>query len=339
MEALLSRGLIPEKLIRWGIKQHLRKRIRDVAAMDISQAQENLNQIMEALRLSPIALKTDQVYRQFDEMPPYFFQLVMGKWLKYSCGLWTPKTANLTEAEENMLRLYIKRAEICNGMRVLDLGCGWGAFSLFAASRMPALKLTAVSNCSQQISYIKDRAEQMGLKNIHVITQDINDLELEQKFDRVISIEMFEHLRNYEELLARIAHWLTSEGKLFVQMFTHRELSYLFDEHEASDWLSRNFFAGGMIPSDHLLFYFNKDLRVQKHWLVNGQHYQKTAEAWLQHMKEHEDEILRIFRIHFGQDEAKWRNFWKIYFMSCAELGGFRSGNEWHVSHYLLAKA
>jgi len=338
MEALLSRGLIPEPVIRLSIQQLLRKRIADESKHDVAVSQEHLNSLIKQLKESPIAIETGEANRQHYELPPEFFKLVMGRWLKYSSGLWEGTTKDLTQAEENMLQIYLLRAGIQDGMEILELGCGWGSFSLYAAKRFPACKVTGVSNSKPQRDFIMKRAAELGIKNLEIITQDVNKLEMDRTFDRVVSIEMFEHMRNYEKLLGRISSWLKPDGKLFVHIFTHKNLAYLFEDNDASDWLTRNFFTGGIMPSDHLLFYFNKELRVDQHWVVNGQNYQKTSEAWLANMKTHEKEIMAIFRTHYKDEAQKWWNFWKIFFLSCAELWGFRQGNEWHVSHYLFSK-
>ncbi len=338
MDALLSRGLIPEQVIRLSIQQLLRKRLHDEAKGDVTEHQEQLNRLIRQLKESPIAIETGEANRQHYELPPEFFKFVMGRWLKYSCGLWEGSTTELSEAEENMLKLYVERAGIKDGMEILELGCGWGSFSLYVAHRFPGCKITGVSNSKPQREFIMKRAGELGVKNLEIITQDVNKLEINQRFDRIVSIEMFEHMRNYELLLGRIKGWLKDDGKLFVHIFTHRNLTYLFEDNDASDWLTRHFFSGGIMPSDHLLFYFNRDLRVDQHWVVNGQHYQKTSEAWLSNMKAHQKEIMEIFQTHYQDDAVKWWNFWKIFFMSCAELWGFRHGNEWHVSHYLFSK-
>jgi cyclopropane-fatty-acyl-phospholipid synthase len=315
MEAFLSRGLIPEPVIRLSIQQLLRKRIADESKHDVAVSQEHLNRLIKQLKESPIAIETGEANRQHYELPPEFFKLVMGRWLKYSSGLWEDSTKDLTQAEENMLQIYLLRAGIQDGMEILELGCGWGSFSLYAAKRFPASKVTGISNSKPQREFIMKRAAELGIKNLEIITQDVNKLEMD-----------------------RISGWLKPDGKLFVHIFTHKNLAYLFEDNDASDWLTRNFFSGGIMPSDHLLFYFNKDLRVDQHWVVNGQNYQKTSEAWLANMKAHEKEIMAIFRAHYQDEAQKWWNFWKIFFLSCAELWGFRQGNEWHVSHYLFSK-
>ncbi len=338
MEAMLSRGIIPESIVRFGIKRLLKRRIDDENAGDVEKNQDKLNNLIEKLRASPIAVETQEANRQHYELPAEFFELVMGRYLKYSSGYWGTNTNDLSAAEKNMLDLYIERADIKDGLNVLDLGCGWGSFSLYAARKFSNLSVTAVSNSAIQRKFILDRIEQWDLKNLTVITQDINNLEIKHDFDRIISIEMFEHMRNYEALLEKVASFLKTDGSLFVHIFTHKNLAYLFDDNDETDWLTRNFFTGGTMPSDHLLYYFNKDLSVQKHWVVNGHHYSKTSEAWLQNMKKNRKRIMEIFQVHYGDEAIRWWNFWKIFFMACAELWSFDQGNQWHVSHYLLKK-
>ncbi|SMF53386.1 SAM-dependent methyltransferase [Pseudobacteriovorax antillogorgiicola] len=338
MEQLLSRGVIPEPLIRIGIRQLLKRRISESSSDDVSVHQERINQLVAQLRKSPIAIETDKANTQHYELPSDFFRLFMGRYLKYSSGYWDPSTKTLDQAEQNMLELYIQRAKIQDNMRILDLGCGWGSFSLFAAQNYPHSEFTAISNSRIQKDFIESRIKALGLKNLEVLTMDANNLNLSTGFDRIISIEMFEHMRNYEALLCQLSDILNPGGKLFVHIFTHKNLSYLFEDKDSTDFLSRNFFSGGIMPSDHLLYYFNRDLRVQKHWVVNGQHYSKTSEAWLHNMKRNKSAVMKIFKSHYGSDAKKWWEFWKIFFMSCAELWGYEDGNQWHVSHYLFGK-
>ncbi|NRA65408.1 MAG: class I SAM-dependent methyltransferase [Pseudobacteriovorax sp.] len=338
MEAILSRGMVPEPVVRLGIKRLLKQRIRDESDSDVEVAQNRFNTLIENLKNSPIAIETKEANRQHYELPAQFFELVMGKYLKYSSGYWKEETKSLTEAEEAMLKIYLERADIQSGQKILDLGCGWGSFSLFAAQAYPDSEFTAISNSAIQRRFIEGRISSLGIKNLKVITQDINHLDLETKFDRIISIEMFEHMRNYEKLLEKVSHMMQPDGKLFVHIFTHKTLAYLFEDNDSTDFLTRNFFTGGTMPSDHLLHYFNKDLSVSKHWVVNGCHYGKTSEAWLENMKSHEKDIMAIFREHYGKEARRWWHFWKVFFMSCAELWNFESGNQWHVSHYLFQK-
>ena len=238
-----------------------------------------------------------------------------------------------------MLALTCTRAELADGQEVLELGCGWGSLSLFMAAHYPKSRITAVSNSRTQKAYIDEQARQRGLQNLRVITADMNEFQAEGTFHRVVSVEMFEHMRNYEKLMERIARWLEPGGKLFVHIFTHKELAYLFEVKDDTDWMSKYFFTGGIMPSDSLLLYFQRDLSIEQHWRVSGGHYQKTAEAWLANMDGRREQILPLFEETYGADQAvKWWSYWRIFFMSCAELWGFRGGTEWFVSHYLFSK-
>jgi cyclopropane-fatty-acyl-phospholipid synthase len=227
----------------------------------------------------------------------------------------------LSEAEEAMLALTCERARIEDGQAILDLGCGWGSFALYAAERFPGARITAVSNSQVQRRWIEERAP----ANVDVITADANELEVDRSFDRVVSVEMFEHMRNYEALLERVARFLEADGLLFVHVFCHRYLAYAYD----GGWMARRFFTGGTMPSADLLPRFDRHLRVVQRWLLDGTHYARTAEAWLERLREHEDEIAARFGRGFLAD-------WRVFFLACAELWGYRDGREWLVAHYLL---
>jgi cyclopropane-fatty-acyl-phospholipid synthase len=239
-----------------------------------------------------------------------------------------------------MLELTCSRAQLKDGQEILELGCGWGSLSLFMAQRYPNSQITAVSNSRTQKTYIDSRTASLGITNLRVITADINAFEpTPNAFDRVVSVEMFEHMRNYRLLLHKVAGALRPDGRLFVHIFTHKEYTYLFEAKDESDWMSRWFFTGGIMPSDNLLFYFNEDLTIQEHWQVEGNHYAKTAEAWLRNMDHHKAEILPLLAATYGKDASTiWWVRWRLFYLACAELWRFNDGKEWLVSHYLFRK-
>jgi cyclopropane-fatty-acyl-phospholipid synthase len=273
-------------------------------------------------------------------VPTRFYQLCLGRRLKYSGCLFATGRETLDAAELAMLALYVERGRLADGQEILELGCGWGSLSLYLAETFPAARITGVSNSRTQKEFIDGEARRRGLGNLRIITCDMNTFEAEAgRFDRVVSVEMFEHMKNYERLLARIARWLKPEGLLFVHIFTHQRLAYHFVARDQTDWMSRYFFTGGQMPSHDLLARFQSDLTLVQDWKVDGTHYQRTAEAWLANMDAHRAEILPLFAATYGPDQAvKWWAYWRVFYMSCAELWGYRGGREWIVSHYLFQR-
>ena len=336
---IVERGLLPDWLIRLGIRRILRARLASEGRGDEAERQARLMAWVETCRRSPVAVHADAANEQHYEVPPEFFERVLSPHLKYSCGLWGPGHDDLASSDEAMLRLTAERAGLEDGQRILDLGCGWGSLTLWLAARFPAARLTAVSNSAPQRAFIERRARQRGLANVEVITADLGDLELTGRFDRIVSVELFEHLRNYEAVLAKLARWLAPGGALFVHLFTHRDFAYPYQVQDDSDWMSANFFTGGQMPSDSLLLHFQRDLCVTGHWHVQGDHYRRTAEAWLANLDARRAELLPILgRLH-GPDQARRRLvMWRLFFLACAELWGFRGGREWLVSHFLFER-
>lgn len=338
-DKLIENDKLPDPVLRAGIRKLLKQRLTDETVGDEELQQRKFINLINELKSSPIAVNTSDANEQHYELPTEFFQYCLGKNLKYSSGYWNPGVKDIDTSEDDMLALTCKRAELENGQNVLELGCGWGSLSLYMAAKYPDSKFTVVSNSATQKVFIDDTAAQRGLQNLTVLTADMNTFTIADSFDRVVSVEMFEHMRNYKLLLAKVASFLKPEGKLFVHIFTHKTLAYKYEVIDESDWMSKYFFTGGIMPSNHLFFYFNDDLKIEKHWVVNGTNYGKTSEAWLSNMDKHKKEIMPILANTYGKDQAvKWWVYWRLFYMACAELFNYNKGNEWMVCHYLFEK-
>ena len=336
---LVERGLVPDFLIRAGIRFLLRARLRNEESRDAEQLAAKVRDFVENSKQGPIAFHTDKANEQHYEVPARFFELTLGPHLKYSCCHWADGVRTLAEAEASALQITCERAGIENGQKILELGCGWGSLSLWMAEHFSASSITSVSNSNSQREFIEARARERGLENLTIVTADMNDFSTEDSFHRVVSVEMFEHMRNYELLLSRIAGWLNPGGRLFVHIFCHARTPYLFESEGAANWMGRYFFSGGTMPSDDLLGHFQRDLKLIDQWKWNGQHYEKTCNAWLALEDKNWRELSPLFTSTYGKEAARWFMRWRLFYMSCAELFGFRRGDEWWVSHYLFEKS
>lgn len=335
IDQLLAEDVLPDALLRIGIRRLLRQRLREEAKVKAGGGEK----IVKAMRSSSIAIQTGAANEQHYELPTAFFRHCLGPRMKYSSALWENGAKNLGEAEEAMLALTAERAELEDGQRILELGCGWGSLTLWMAEKYPGAKIVGVSNSRSQKEFIDGRARNLNFKNVEIVTADMNTFESKGQFDRVVSIEMFEHMRNWERLLERVAGWVAPEGKLFMHIFTHRELAYFFEDRDASDWMSRYFFTGGMMPSVDLLKKFQKHLRIEAEWQVNGTNYARTAEEWLANMERDRDAIIPLLARTYGAGEStRWWVYWKLFYMACAELWNYKDGEEWLVSHYRLSR-
>lgn len=332
-------GWVPDPIVRMGVRAVCRRRLaRESRGGPEEQGRRRL-ELVEALGKSPVAVATEEANAQHYEVPAELFRKVLGPRMKYSCCFFPPGVSSLAEAEEAMLALTCERARLKDGMTVLDLGCGWGSLSLWIAEKYPGCRILAVSNSRTQRDHILARYAGRGLRNLEVVTADANSFEPGRTFDRVVSVEMFEHMRNHRLLMRRIASWLAPGGKLFVHIFAHRTLAYLFRDESGDDWMARTFFTGGIMPSDDLLLYFQEDLSIEGHWRVSGLHYRETLERWLRNLDDRKREILPVLAEAYGKGEAdRWFHRWRLFFLACSEVWGFRGGGEWIVSHYLFRR-
>lgn len=335
---LCERGLVPDWLARAGMRRLIATRLDSPEAREGEARNHALHDFLAYASSGPIAQHTARANAQHYEVPPAFFRQVLGPRLKYSGCLFTQDGMSVQQAEDAMLECYARRARLEDDQHVLDLGCGWGSFALWAADRYPGSQVLAVSNSDGQREFIQAAARQRGLDNLRVQTCDINAFDPGTAvFDRIVSVEMFEHMRNYRELMARIRSWLVDDGKLFVHIFCHKLLAYPFTTDGDYDWMGRYFFTGGVMPSEHMLLHFQQNMALDTHWWLSGKHYQATANAWLARMDQNRAAIRQLFGQVWSEAKAgRWVQRWRMFFMAVAELFGYRGGNEWGIGHYLF---
>lgn len=335
----VEQGYVPDPVVRVGIRRLLKARLAELQDGDPAVTADLTDAFQREMRAAPLALLPEKANEQHYEVPAAFFTEVLGPHRKYSGCWWPDGVHTLADAEEAALRATCERAGIAAGQDVLELGCGWGSLSLWMAEHYRTSRITAISNSSSQRAFIEAQAGERGLTNLRVLTRDVNDFDTTDRYDRVVSVEMFEHLRNWPRAFAHVARWLWPGGSFFMHVFAHRGAPYAFVERDASDWMSRHFFSGGMMPSDDLALHCQDDLRLAKRWRWDGSHYQRTAEAWLRNMDDRRAALMPLFESTYGPENAAvWWMRWRLFFMSCAELFGFDGGRQWWVSHYLFER-
>lgn len=335
---LAESGRLPDAAIRAGMRRLLRRRLQQISADSLEARSLKLSRFIGDLSAGPVAHVPEKANEQHYEVPADFFLASLGTHLKYSSCYWDDSTLNLDMAEANALQRTCHTAELQDDQTILELGCGWGSLTLWMAEHFPNSTIHAVSNSSSQKAHIDQQAQQRGFSNVTVHTCDINEFQPDGLFDRVVSVEMFEHVRNHYELMRRISTWLHPAGKLFVHIFCHDRETYPFEDEGASSWMARNFFSGGIMPAKDLLLRYQQHLTLQSQTIWDGTHYEKTSNAWLEKMDQQSDAVEVCFTTAYGDDWKIWRQRWRMFYMACAELFGFNVGSEWYVSHYLFCK-
>ena len=330
---LAERRLIPDSLIRWGIQKQLKQH-----SLLLANNPKSDFSWIEELSTRSIAECTNSSKEQHYEVPTEYFKTVLGNHLKYSSCYWDESTTSLELAEANMLRLSCEHAQLENGQTILELGCGWGSLSIWMAEHYPQSSITAMSHSKTQKAYIASEIRLRGLNNLKVITSDINNFKPSMQFDRIVSVEMLEHLRNHSLLFERLNNWLNDNGRIFIHIFAHRKESYLFEVESERDWMAEHFFTGGMMPSINLLPRAAKQFKELNRWEINGVHYSKTLEAWLSKQDHQEDKVKEQFLKTYGKDAKLWFQRWRIFYLACSELFAYNRGHEWLVVHYLFTK-
>ena len=330
-----EQGLVPDAMVRAGIRRLSRQRLEEIAAGDAEAAGAATEAFVEAMDRAPVALVPELANAQHYEVPAAFFELALGRRRKYSSAWWPEGVDTLDAAEEAALAATCEHAGLVDGQDILELGCGWGSLTLWMAERYPRSRILAVSNSNSQREHILAESLRRGLHNVDVVTCDMNRFDPGRTFDRVVSVEMFEHMRNWRTLFGRVHDWLRPGGAFLMHVFVHRSVPYAFEARDASDWMSRHFFSGGMMPSDELALRFQDRLRLERRWRWDGRHYERTANAWLENIDRRRDDVLPVLAATYGEkDAAVWLQRWRVFFMACAELFGTRDGQQWWVSHY-----
>ncbi|EXV05104.1 mycolic acid cyclopropane synthetase [Metarhizium robertsii] len=335
-EWILDRGYLPHALIRLGIRKQLQERLRTIESKSLTDACETKMSYIERLRTRPMAIATDTANKQHYEVGTGVLAACLGPRMKYSCCLYPQGDETLAQAETAMLRSYIDKADLRDGMDILDLGCGWGSGALYFAEMLPNSNIVAFSNSRTQKHHIESEAARRNITNVRVITGDVVDYEFEpESFDRIVSIELFEHMKNYELLMAKISRALKAGGKLFVHIFAHHTTPYDYED----GWMTTHFFTGGTMPCVDLLLYFQRDLSIKRQWWVNGSHYSKTCEDWLSLMISNRKQMWpHLVETYGEQDALTWYNRWQIFYMACSELFAYGGGDTWGVAQYLFEK-
>lgn len=336
-DLVLASGLLPDRLLRRIVRTRVQGLVDGFDRLDAGERRRRETAVLRRMEAGPLTTGAEDANRQHYGIPPEFFRLVLGPRLKYSSCYWPAGVTDLAEAEEAMLALTAERAGLSGGQDILDLGCGWGSFALWTAERYPTSRILAMSNSNEQRRFIEMLRDHRRLWNLEVVTAEVGDFEPPRRFDRVVSVEMLEHVRNHRELLKRVSGWLKPEGKLFVHVFCHRRHLYLFEPDGPGGWMARHFFLGGVMPSwDHLTRY-QDHLRLLTRWEVSGEHYARTLRAWLENLDRGRDAVMPILRATYGSERARlWFAYWRVFFMACEETFALDGGDEYFVAHYLF---
>lgn len=338
-DRVLASGLLPDPVLRSIIRSRVENLVRSLECVGEEKRAERERRVLAALEAGPVTVNADDANQQHYDVPPAFFREVLGPRLKYSSCYWPDGIVDLAQAEEAMLEVVAERAGFVDGQDVLDLGCGWGSLSLWAAERFPKSRVLAVSNAHEQRRFIECLRDERGLTNLEVLTAEVGTFEPPRRFDRVVSIEMFEHVRNHAELLRRVAGWLRPEGRLFVHVFCHRRLLYLFEPDGPGGWMARHFFSGGIMPSWDYLPRYQSDLALLERWEVNGRHYARTLRTWLDNLDRRRSAVMPVLDATYGAGQARlWLAYWRIFFMACEETFALNGGEDYFVAHYLFSR-